>query len=155
MNDYRKLASSRYIRRTRGSLKTQLNLTNYNKLFEPLENLVLSASCLSSQSPFGLALGYFLNWLLCSLPTVSIDCKRIVKLVIFIPPKGTLVKWKEQGGGDRLVTVRQQQYLVKWKKMGEEEICWENVESLKKFKQKIEDFKLRSSPRQSSRAPTA
>lgn len=61
----------------------------------------------------------------------------------------------EQGRGDRLVTVRQQQYLVKWKKMGEEEICWENAEALKKFKQKIEDFKLSSSPRQSSRAPTA
>ncbi len=61
----------------------------------------------------------------------------------------------EQGRGDRLVTVRQQQYLVKWKKMGEEEICWENVEALKKFKQKIEDFKLSSSLRQSSRVPTA
>ncbi|XP_024188037.1 uncharacterized protein LOC112192511 [Rosa chinensis] len=38
-----------------------------------------------------------------------------------------------------------QQFLVKWKGLGDEETSWENVEDLKKkFQQKIQDFKAKA-----------
>ncbi|KAL6139925.1 hypothetical protein ACLB2K_058226 [Fragaria x ananassa] len=49
----------RCIRRARGSFTYTIKLYNYNKLFELLETVTLSASRLSLQSPFGLALSYF------------------------------------------------------------------------------------------------
>ncbi|PRQ51292.1 putative chromatin remodeling & transcriptional activation CHROMO-DOMAIN family [Rosa chinensis] len=61
------------------------------------------------------------------------------------PPKPKEV---EEILAERVIRVSRrpcQQFLVKWKSLGDEETSWENADVLKKkFQQKIEDFKIKA-----------
>ena len=62
-------------------------------------------------------------------------------------------KQAEEILADRIIKVQRrprQEYLVKWKGLGDEETSWENAEDLEQFKQMIEDFEAAKS----SRTPT-
>ncbi len=54
---------------------------------------------------------------------------------------------------DRVIRVRKgprQEFLVKWKGLGDEETSWEKAEDLERFKQMIEDFEETKSTRAST-----
>ena len=63
------------------------------------------------------------------------------------------VKQAEEILADRVIRVQRrppQEYLVKWRGLGDEETSWEKAEDLEQFKQLIEDFEAAKS----SRTPT-